>query len=1149
MLYEKKYFGNGQGNFDDVDFVLLPNQWVNLENARVGSTDRGVIGTIESVGSNLLLSSIQPSVTFVQIGAVADDANRCLYYFLKDLYGPWDKIVCYDLNGGVFYNVLFSAQVTGGLNFNKNYLIHSARVVSGLIYWTDNLNEPRRINIKAGINLNHPGTYPDVEPYSEPLVQEIITIIRAPMAFPISAVKNTNELYVQNYIANNAFQFSAQYEFRDGEKSVIGEWSTIMNYNFPQDEFNYITLQFPYSNYINQDVLKINLIVRFGNEGNSFIIKIWDRNRQSDENEINNHNTQITPLSFDFYNDISGIPVDAATANKPFDSVPLLSKTLEVGRNRLFLGNNLEGYDTPLNSSLTASVAEIEIGGTTSDGQYYELYYYYDRYEDTSGSYLGPGTPLPFYVLYVPSLSPVYYIINYGQDTPNPADISTSTGSYTYGTNVLSDFFSFFNDWLIANYLPAGVHPENGSIGSFLPYGGTVTVEHDPTSDNQALNVLKSNGKFRLSIVFYDKFRRKCGVVTSNVLVTVPYRTYTQNTFSKSISWALTNADNSEIPIWAYYYQIVCTRNLQQQSFIQARSRSVRYATKDTNGNFVFTTTGYSATLAGLGINIDALSSYGIGYSFTEGDIIVIYKSDNSPAIELAIQSQVGSWLVTELIDLGTVTTTEILYEIYTPFADTLLEAFYETAAVYTVINPTRNDRAYSVLTGNIDGDISLLLRDSGGTSYTAEAMSPNDKFWQSWQRNLGWINIVDTIGQQAKALNISYSAVLLEGTRVNGLSSFEALDETNLPLECGPISKLQVTSKVNNEAGTVMLAICETETASLYLGEAQLLSTTGNAFIAQSTGVIGTINILKGSFGTRNPESVTEFRGNAYWVDVLNGKVIQYSLNGLFPISNYKMTRYWKLFCDQYLAMTPEQIEALGSRPFIFTTVDPHHSELLITVPKLLNTPPSGYLPDPAYSSYIYPFDIWDGQAKTLVYKINAEPNFWQGSYSMTPEGFVTIQNRLYSFKNGQLYLHNEFNNSYPNFYCNFYGVQYTSRIMFICNQQPDRPKVYNNISIEANMSPTATYFMTLYPYTQVSNLYDFDFQFKEGVLYSQIYRNTLTPSATGIRLNSTITGEKMRTNALRVMLEFTVGTVPVELRFVTLGYQLSLGHSIPTQ
>jgi hypothetical protein len=132
---------------------------------------------------------------------------------------------------------------------------------------------------------------------------------------------------------------------------------------------------------------------------------------------------------------------------------------------------------------------------------------------------------------------------------------------------------------------------------------------------------------------------------------------------------------------------------------------------------------------------------------------------------------------------------------------------------------------------------------------------------------------------------------------------------------------------------------------------------------------------------------------------------------------------------------------------------------------------------------------------------------------------------------------------------YGNFYGVPYKSRIMFICNQQPERSNVYDNISVEANMTPTFTYLVVLTPYTQVSNLQDFDWETKEGVLYSQIYRNALTPSATGIQTNSLITGEKMRTYAFRVMLEFTVSTFPVELRFVTLGYQISLGHTIPTQ
>ena len=71
-------------------------------------------------------------------------------------------------------------------------------------------------------------------------------------------------------------------------------------------------------------------------------------------------------------------------------------------------------------------------------------------------------------------------------------------------------------------------------------------------------------------------------------------------------------------------------------------------------------------------------------------------------------------------------------------------------------------------------------------------------------------------------------------------------------------------------------------------------------------------------------------------------------------------MTRFWKQFSDTYKSLTTGQIESLGARPFVFTTIDPHHNELLISIPKLLNIPPKGYTLD--YPSMVYPFDIWDG-------------------------------------------------------------------------------------------------------------------------------------------------------------------------------------------
>jgi hypothetical protein len=330
-------------------------------------------------------------------------------------------------------------------------------------------------------------------------------------------------------------------------------------------------------------------------------------------------------------------------------------------------------------------------------------------------------------------------------------------------------------------------------------------------------------------------------------------------------------------------------------------------------------------------------------------------------------------------------------------------------------------------------------------------------------------------------------------------------------------------------------------------LGETQILDATGaTQYFAASSGVVGTINVLKGSRGTINPESVVQYRGRVFWADVSNGRYVQYSINGLDDISIYKMTRFWKLFCAQYQSMTSAEIEALGSRPFIFSTVDPAHDELLISIPKLLSTPPKGYLPD--YPATIYPFDIWDGQAKTIVFKLNlgeGKPR-WQGSYSFCAENFVTLQNKLYSFKNGHLYRHNSTTS-----FNNFYGTQYTSKVMVVANQVADIPKVYDNISVKANVQPYFVYFYTEYPYVQASDLVDYDPNWNnmEGVFYARLYRNKIVPTAVGFNTDGLLTAEKMRTTALRIMVEFTSVTTQLELKFIGIGYTVSRGHQTTTK
>lgn len=234
---------------------------------------------------------------------------------------------------------------------------------------------------------------------------------------------------------------------------------------------------------------------------------------------------------------------------------------------------------------------------------------------------------------------------------------------------------------------------------------------------------------------------------------------------------------------------------------------------------------------------------------------------------------------------------------------------------------------------------------------------------------------------------------------------------------------------------------------------------------------------------------------------------------------------------------MTNAEIEALGGRPFIFTTVDPTHNELLISLPKLSSEPPKGYLPD--YPSTIYPFDIYDLQAKTMVFSLASQPNHWHGCYTFTTENFVTMNNDLYTFRDGHLWIHNQTNR-----YNNFFGVQYKSRIMGVSNISPTIPKSYNNISVESNICPTFVYVYNNYPYQQSSDLVDYDFKELEGIWYATFYRNKLQPTATGFTSDGLLTGEKLRNVAMFILMEFSEYNNPIEFKFLNIGFTISEGH-----
>lgn len=1142
MEQEKKYFADqsGRGNFDDASFVIGLNEWVNAENCRTGSTDAGVIGTVESIGSTLLLSQPQPSVTFIEIGTVADDENGRIITFLYNTLNSQHKIICNYPTLGTEYTVLLSSQVTGGLNFNKNFPIHSARIVDNKLYWVeDTNNQPRKINIESGILLNHPSFISDEEPYVSPLDFSEITIIKPPPAYAPNIIKAQDTGFTNNFIYNLSFQFAFQFVYYDNETTTIGTYSAGSRLSVPTDTYNYISVVMDGSQTIPGTVRMVNLIVRIGNTNSATVVKTWDKEVPDEAQEIENQNNLSDPLTFNFYNNITGGTIAPEDVLKQYDNVPLYAKALETAKNRLFLGNITSGYDAPGETSLEVSASISGISGVTSNVKPVLQVRVKVGVPGPDNDYMYAGWYVQMNA--TDGVTPGYYLIN-GTDITAPSESYSLTvptlSAPPASTSIAGLTFKGVTQRDVTDAASVGVNPAyTNEAGAFYSSSYTIAITGITSTTD---SVFKSRSTYKLGVVFYDFAMRRCGVVTNDSLVqSIATRNFAYSTATKALVWTLSNVDAvNEIPDWAYYYTVVRTLNLTTRFFVDAFTEDAKYATKDADGNYEFTNDTYIPSVVGIGLNTTSLFQAGLGYSFTQGDVAVIIDNANN-VYELPVVAQSGEYIVVKAQDIGDLSTLSLIYEIYTPYQTSEQEPFFETGFMYAVTNPGESNREYSVTTDVLAPDTYTIQRNFDADTYVAEAMSPNDLFYSTWYNDDGKPNLITKLGQVSKINFITWSATFIPGTAINGLSTFDALSQTNIPEDCGAIQKLILTSKVQGE-GTIMLAIGTVETCSLYLQETQITDSTGaTQFFSAASSVIGTINILQGSFGTVNPESVILYRGLVFWFDAANGRIIQYSANGLFPISNYKMTRFWKQFSIQYLSMTSEQIEALGSRPFIFMTVDPAHDELLISIPKLLSVPPKGYLPD--YPEIVYPFDIWDGQSKCIVYHLAAQPNFWGGSYPYTAEGFITLQNRLFLYKNGLLYEGNQTDSQ-----CNIFGVQHKPRIMCVGNMFPQIPKVYDNLVVEANMKPTFVYLYNDYPNQQSSDLTDISFRDKEGVFYAPILRNKLIPTATGYDTDGLLTGEKMRNVAMFIMLEFTVTTTPLELKFLYINFKISKGHKV---
>jgi hypothetical protein len=433
--------------------------------------------------------------------------------------------------------------------------------------------------------------------------------------------------------------------------------------------------------------------------------------------------------------------------------------------------------------------------------------------------------------------------------------------------------------------------------------------------------------------------------------------------------------------------------------------------------------------------------------------------------------------------------------------------------------------------------------------------MSPNDNEWQIWQTDRGWTNIYDTIGQQLKETAIDWSDTYINGTKTNGLNKFQPLNTKDIGNTSGAIQKLQLANKTQ-ENGTVMIIIATEEPLSAYLGEVQLYAAAQSANVATTDSVIGTINALKNSFGTINPESVVMYNGVIWWFDAINGVIAQYAQDGVTPVSKFKMHRFWDKYAKRYIEQGAAAIQALCGFSYIDSCVDPSTGEVTFTLPQtetnaVVSGIPVGYAPElpsytskPSYASSIQNrFDFYDGQPKMVIYKY--EQNKWFGAYQWLPDCQEFVGNKLYAWKNGALYLMNEIDPNNES-YNTIFGITYPQRFCLSSNaQNPSMVKDVADIAVEGNDKPNYSVCYTDYPNEQITDLTEDNYTDNEGIQNATWLKDRLSPQVTGSAEMKMYMGDNIKAVAPKVMVEFQIYNSKFTLSFIDIGFNISRGHS----
>lgn len=1144
-------------NVGEVDYI-------DALNISSGTSQRG---SVHNMYGNKIQGYILPTGANTCIGSLRNIKENSIIYFVYNSLEN-HSILEYLCETKTIRPILapFTAGLltfsTSFLGFTKDNKIHSANILDNILTWTDNNVSPRKINKKRAYDFMQQLTPSATNiPYNNLIatgsdvqkIQFIEFIKYKPAAEPFAGL-GYNSARATNYIRNKMIQVKYRYIYDDNEYSRWSDGSWVI---LPQGTETYLGLN---SNTVANNkvivtlntghptVKAIDVAFRFGNTG------IWGR-LDTPIYKYDNDNQRLIDdyinYEYDFYND--GVLVELADDFNNYDAVPQISKTQEViDGNRQVFANNVEGYENPDSSVAVAynnSIVELGLGVLDLPARTFDP----EKFTTSVVVLSAPTTGDRGHLQNIPSAS----IREQAICVPTNPGLVVAGTVVTFKLILTTDSsFSTTTEYSIAYTIvendllnwPLNIHEslKNAIVAvanpAFIRTGTmTITVSGTPTSVNyisvqseilspwpdppkqyaaiesfavikplEKITSFKKGAWHSFGIIYKDRQGRDGGVLSNQSFnVYNPYlpeilsaQTTLDNTLAYQSRMDLTISHQP--PEWAVEYEIVyALNNLKKytQFVIKQSADAIKNLTKaDSHGN-------YSIDCSYI---IDYITKErlvtSVDFQFEEGDYLRFISSSEYYATTY-IECKVLAFDPTKnILTVTGYSTAQVTAGMTTPTQNgTLCELFsyknqaaqdnrpyFSIGQTYSISNPGTPSRAHRANAQNQNGLTPAILRLNRGDCYIYKRYFDNasietvvesenfSDFYESKNIDTSAVYAVIPEGKTKRyEQGLRYGGRYFPNTNTNDLCQFNGSDYDTVNTRYGPINKIA-------SVGYTLKVLQTKKNTSIYIDRNMIYNANGDSQLTLTDKVLGNKNPSELDYGCDHPESVCVDDRQLYFFDVNTGAFIQDSANGMMPISDYKAKTYFRNIAQKIKDT---------SGVYIYCAMDVFNAYLTVT---LIDTT-GAIIPN-----------------QTIAY--HTMDNRWKTMLGYTPEYYGSNALTLVSFRDGALWEHHD--PSVPR--NNFYGVQQSTKVKFVANQDYLTIKNYASIAIYSNKlwsSPVVGDIKipasTGYPVGMSSRLLPSRFRWKESVAYADYARDANTPNFPTVE-SALMGGRKLRGQVL---------------------------------